>query len=266
VTHALLARNLHHHARLLLSLIIGLVLFELLIIWFGAEIEAGPGMANLMEEFLPPSFQQIVASQIGRISFPGIVAFGFQHPALLAAAFAFVIAVGTLPAGERESGLLDLLLARPVPRARYLTAVVMTMVVGAILLPAALLAGVALALQLIDVEGSLPWYRYLAPAAGLMTLLLAIGGYTLAIASVSRRRGTAVARAVGLTVAFYLLDFLANLWDPIGWLKWLTPFHYYKPIQAAVFQQTPAENPIVLLALFTATTAIAFQAFHRQDL
>ena len=263
---ALLDRNLRHHARLLLSLVGGFVVLEVLICWIGSQIEAGPGLATLMEQFMPPAFRRLFSTQIGMASFDGMVAFGYRHPAILTAAVAFVIVVGTLPAGERESGLLDLMLARPVQRARYLAAVVLTLVIGALVLPGARLGGTASALSLVEAENALPWQRYVPSAASLATLLLGIGGYTLLIAVTSRRRGPAVARAVGLTITLFFLEFLASLWDPVEALVWLSPFHYHKPISAALFRQMPLVNPVALLSLFAVCGAAAFWSFRRQDL
>ena len=263
---ALLARNLRHHARLLGSLVGGFLVLEATICWFASQIETGPGLAELMQQFTPPAFQRLVSARIGMASFDGMVAFGYQHPAILTAAVALVIVVSTLPAGERESGLLDLILARPVRRTQYLAAVTLTLVLGALVLPGALLTGTALALSLVEVENALPWSRYVPSAASLATLLLGIGGYSLLIAVTSRRRGPAVARAAGLTIALFFLEFLASLWDPIRPLLSLTPFHYHKPISAALFQQTPLVNPFVLLSLFAVCGSAAFWSFGRQDL
>ena len=48
--------------------------------------------------------------------------------------------IGGVPAAERESGLLDLILARPLPRTRYLLAVLLLLVLGALLVLAVYLA------------------------------------------------------------------------------------------------------------------------------
>jgi ABC-2 type transport system permease protein len=200
------------------------------------------------------------------VSFPGAVAFGFVHPVTIVAAAAFVVVAATIPAAERESGLLDLVLARPVPRGRYLLSVALMLVVGAVLLPLALFAGAAFGLGIVTVEERLPLVRYAPAAAGLGFLLLAVGGYSLLFAAGAKRRGPAIGRAVGLTLAFYVVEFLADFWEPLDRIRWLSPFHYYKPIAAAVVPHTPPENPLVLLAAFVVLVAAAHFRFRRQDL
>ncbi len=62
------------------------------------------------------------------------------------------------------------------------------------------------------------------------------------------------------------MDVTAQIWAPLKALQWLSPFAYYRPIQAAVIPHTPIENPIVLLAIFVVGLAAAFARFRRQDL
>ncbi len=263
---SLIGRNLRHQGRLLLALMLGFVLLESLIVAIASQIESGPGFRGLIEQFLPPAIREALLSQFGVASMSGMVAFGFHHPAVLTAALAFVIVVATLPAAERETGLIDLILSRPLRREIYLFAVVATLLVGVIVLPAALVAGAAAGLARLESDAALPWTRYLAPAAGLATLMLAVGGYTLLLAAGTKRRGAAVAYASGLTIALYLLGFLANLWEPIRMLRVLTPFHYFDPIRAAVIPHTPVRNPAVLLGIFAVGVLAALWRFRRQDL
>ncbi len=266
MTWSLFVRNLRQHARLLAAMMGGLVAFEVLIVWVAAKIEAGSGLRGFLEQILPPEARETVFSQFGLVSFPGAVAFGFVHPVAIVAAAAFVIAAATVPAAERESGFLDLVLARPVPRGRYLLAVVLLVVVGSLLLPLALLGGAAVALAIVQVEERLPLARYVPGAAGLVCLLLAVGGYALLFAAGAKRRGGAVGRAIGLTLALYVVEFLADFWEPFDRIRWLSPFHYYKPIAAAIVPSTPLRNPVVLGSAFLVLVAAAVLRFRRQDL
>lgn len=102
-------------------------------------------------------------------------------------------------------------------------------------------------------------------AVSFSTLLLALGGFTLLIAAGATRRGPAVARAVGVILVLYLVEFLAEFWSGLEWFRWISPFHYYKPISAAVASHTPIQNPLALLAMFSVMTALAFVRFNRRD-
>jgi ABC-type transport system involved in multi-copper enzyme maturation permease subunit len=266
VTGALLARNFRRHGRLLGALLGGLVVLEMLIVWFGARLDAGPGLQNLVRQIVPPQFHALLASQIDLLSFAGLIGFGFQHPIVLAATAAFAIVIATIPSGELESGFLDLLLARPVPRESYFLAVLGPLVAAALLPPCAVLVGAALGLAIVTTPVQVSWTRYLPAAAELAALLLSIGGYTLLLACRARRRGTAAAWAAGITLVFFWIDALAEIWHPLELPSRLSTFHYFRPMQAAASGGVSAEHLAVLLGVFAASVSLALVAFRRRDL
>ena len=81
-------RNLGHLRGLLLSLLGGLMTMELVIVWIVASIESDSALLELIQRVLPRGMQAFVETQIGFLSFPGMVGFGFQHPAILTGAIA----------------------------------------------------------------------------------------------------------------------------------------------------------------------------------
>ena len=95
--------------------------FQLLLVAQAASIESSQAFGK-MAEFIPAFLQRGLGQQALLLaSFNGTVAFGYFHPvvavlvSLLAAYFA------TEPAYDVESGRVDLLLARAVPRHRLIT-------------------------------------------------------------------------------------------------------------------------------------------------
>lgn len=263
---ALLRRNLVHHVRLLTALAAGVAALETLLVVVAARVEAGPGLGRLLEQFVPSAVRNAMLSQFGLISFAGAVSFGFQHPVVLVGTLAFIVVAGTIPAAERESGLLDLILSRPVSRATYLAAVLALLVLGAVLLPLGVLGGAAAGLALEDVHGELPWTRYVPAAASLGMLLLAWGGVTLVFASGSPRRGPVAARVVGIALALYVVELLADLWQPFERIRWVSPFHYFKPVPAALSTGLRAADAAVLLGVCAAGIAVALFRIRRADL
>lgn len=263
---ALYTRLLRLHARLLVAIAAGVCLFEVFLIWVAAQLDTGPGLRTFLANLLPPEVQAVVFEQLGLASFSGAVAFGYRHPFLLVAVVAFMVAAATTPAAERETGFLDLVLARPVPRRSYLASVALLTATGAVVLAAAALAGAAIGLALVDGPDELPWTSYAAATLGLALLLLAVGGIALLAATGAQRRGSAVARALGLILAFYWLDFMGGFWDTLDLARWLSPFSYYDPTGVALGDGLPLRDVVVLLAAALVTTAAAFVEFQRQDL
>jgi ABC-2 type transport system permease protein len=261
----LLLRGLRQHAALLGALAVGLFLFQWAIVWVAAGIDMGPEFRQFLEALLPPDVLDVIFSQFGFGSFQGTVSFGFQHPFTLVAGIAMVTVLATVPAQERESGLLDLILARPLSRWAYLAASAIMVLLTALVAPVAVLAGVATGLAVVDSPQPSTWSHFL-PSAGILTLLLlALGALALLVATAARRRGVAVARMVAITLVFYWLDFMGDYWDRLDRVRELSPFHYFDPAGAAE-SGVPMVDAAVLGAIAVVCTVGAFLAFRRQDL
>jgi ABC-2 type transport system permease protein len=262
---ALVLRQLRHHAALFAGVCVALFGFELLMVWIGATMDMGSDFEMLLQAVLPESMQRLIMDQLGLASFGSAVAFGFKHPLVLVATMAVIIVLASIPAAERENGMLELVLARPLTRTHYLAAHVVLLLCAAALFPAVLVAAAAAGIAVTGHAGPVSWRDYVAPAYALAPLLLLIGAYTLAFAAGARRRGSAVAPAVGLTLVFYVLEFLASLWAPLdGWSR-ATIFDYYRPV-GIITGEVSVVDPLVLLGLAALVAAVAFARFERQQL
>ena len=104
-------------------------------------------------------------------------------------------------------------------------------------------------------------------AAGLLGLGLAlcIAGPVLAVSAASRHRG----QVVGATIVFggrLTINFIAQAWPTVSFLRYLSPFHYYTPADALVSGTVPVGSLAVLLAAFVVGAAIARWLLARRDL
>ena len=262
---ALVVRGIRQHGRLIAVLCVGLVLFEGAVVWAAASIGMGPEFRQLMTTLFPDNVVDTVFNQFGFASFAGAISFGYQHPVTLVVAVAIVMVLATVPAHERETGFLDLVLSSPLPRRKYLAATTVLIALGSALPAMALLLGGALGLGVVDATENVRWTEYLPSAGALALLLLAIGAYTLLISAASGRRGTAVAQAVGLTLVFYWLDFMGDYWDILETPRLFSPFHYFDPAVAAN-SGIPGTHILLLSGAALACTGAAFWSFSRQDL
>lgn len=259
-------RLLRLHARLLVAIGAGVAAFEVFMVWVSAQMDTGEGLEAFLEMVLPPEMRDVLFNQFGVGTFEGAVAFGFQHPIFLVAVVAFSVVAGTVAAGERETGFLDLVLARPLPRRVYFLAPLLLVVTGAVLLPLAILAGAAIGLATVDpVADALSWAAYLPATTALTLLLLAVGGISLLAAAASPRRGPATGKAVSLILIFYWLDFVGPLWDVLETARWISPFSYFDPAGSVTAGLNPTDVA-VLAGVFAATTVAAFLEFGRQNL
>lgn len=265
---ALVWRSLRHNARLFGAILGGLVAFEIFLVQLAVAFEEGPGIAEMLE-MLPPllrNFLDSYASNLGDFSLPSFVAFGFQHPAVLVPSVALVILTATIPSGDREAGTLELFLARPLPRARYLASALVVLGIAALALPLCVLIGAAIGLALVSVPGEPSWTAYVGTALESSALLLALGGFSLWMAAFAPRRGAAVARIVGVLLPLYVVDAFSQLSNFLNSLRWISPFNYFNPIQASLGREPLGLNLAVLLGLFAVTSALAFRVFARRDI
>jgi ABC-2 type transport system permease protein len=265
VIRALLWRNIRQHAGLLAVLFASLVLVEFFLIWVSAEMGIGPEFQRFLEGFLPPEITEMIFGQFGLTSFAGAVAFGYQHPFSVVASIAMVTVAATVPAAERERGYLELFLARPLPRARYLLSTTLFILMAAVVLPLALLIGTALGLGFVESPEEIEWISYLPAAFSMSLLLLAIGAYTLFFATGARRRGTAVSQSVAFTLLFYWMDFMGDYWDTISYARRASPFNYFDPARASFGSGLSAGDLSVLGSIAVVMLLLAFFNFNRQD-
>ena len=129
----------------------------------------------------------------------------------------------TEPAHEVESGLVDLVLARAVPR-RVVVTRSLLVAAGAVIAAVTLMAlGTRLGLRMFaDPEFDAP---SVATSVRMLLHLAAVaacfGGFGLAIAAGARRWSTAFTTAALTLVVLYLIDFLAIGWPPMRAIAWI---------------------------------------------
>jgi hypothetical protein len=208
------------------------------------------------------------SSLVTMLSVSGIVALGYFHTAIEAALVALVIVIASEPAGELEAGFTDLAMARPLPRyvpmARTLLLVVTlpAVIVCAMGLGTTIGAGWAMPASMPRPQPRLVWSLML----NLWALLVAWGGLAMAAASASRRRSRVLSVTGLAALGALLLDYLARVWTPLGRCGWISPFHYYSPLDLVMGHTVPAADVLTLLAIGAAGAAAAFVAFAKRDL
>jgi ABC-2 type transport system permease protein len=263
----LLAHSLRRVRGLLGGMAIVLAGFQVLLV-LGARSIAGSGAFEQIAALIPPIVRQAVGPAVLAImSFGGLVSVGYFHVAVVAAFVMLALVLGTEVALEAESGLADLLLARPVPRRTLVTrsAILVTGLPAAIVL--AMLGASHLALAWLTPAGAAP-----PPPGGLPALALGLwslagcwGGLALAAGSLSRRRSVPLG-VLGLTaLVLYLADYIGRLWSPAEHVAWLSPFRYFKPTEIIRLGRVETGDLAVLWGLAAAGIGVAYVIFRRRD-
>jgi ABC-2 type transport system permease protein len=260
---------LYRRRRMLLALALGMVAFETLIIVIVRTIPPEEMFAGSIRQ--PPSAFRAFSGSSGAVSlasYPGLVGAGLVHPFWIAMQLTVVGSFGAAAvAADVEAGTIELLMVRPISRARLLAERTAALVTGSLVVTAAATAAVAVGVattprlhEAVSLGG--------VAAAGVLGLGLAlcIAGPVLAVSAAGRHRS----QVVGATIAFgavgFAINFVAQAWPTVSFLRFLSPFHYYTPADALVSGTVPLGSLAVLLAVFVAGVAVAGWLLARRDL
>jgi ABC-2 type transport system permease protein len=260
---------LYRRRRMLLALALGMVAFETLIIVITRTIPPEEMFGGSIRQ--PPSAFRAFSGSSGAVSlasYPGLLGAGLVHPFWIAMQLTVIGSFGAAAvAADVEAGTIELLMVRPISRARLLAERTAALVTGSLLVTAAATATVAVgvaATPRLHEAVSLPGVA----AAGLLGLglALAIAGPVLAVSAAGRQRGQVVGATIVLGAGGFAINFIAQAWSTVSFLRYLSPFHYYTPADALVSGTVPVGSLAVLLAVFVAGVAGAGWLMERRDL
>jgi hypothetical protein len=261
----LVGRSLGRVAPLFAGLLGLLVAFQLALVAVAASYGAEPTFARMAE--LAPTFIR-EGFGLGLTSFSGMTTIGYFHPVVIMVVVQFAIYLATEPAGEIEWSLIDLLMARPLPRHRLVTRSLLVMTIGCVALSLTLGAGMWIGLLLLAPHGARwPETRVVSNLIGhLAAVAWCFGGAALAAAAWARRRGSAQAPVAIAAVALYLVYLLGAAWRPARVVARLSPFLYYQGAAILAGRDNTVRDLSILFTAGVVGTAIGYWQFSRRDL
>jgi ABC-type transport system involved in multi-copper enzyme maturation permease subunit len=265
---ALVRRSAAQMRYVVLASLVLTFLLQLVLVGQAASIQASQSFASVAN--LIPAF---IGRGLGNdalllASFKGTVILGYFHPLPSVLIPAVAMYAATAPAHEVESGLVDLILARSLPRSLLLTRSLAVAVSYAAAAAGAMAVGTAAGVFAFDAA------RYDVPAAGLIARLLfhvfAVGccfaGIGLLAGACASRWTTAFVTGVVIAVATYLVDFLSLAWPVLRWAAYLSPYRYYHAFAIASGTAREGRDYVVLFGAAALFTAAAYWRFERRDL
>jgi ABC-type transport system involved in multi-copper enzyme maturation permease subunit len=265
---ALLVRSASQARYVLLGAFALLFGFQLVIVGQAAEIERTQSFGR-MAELLPGFLQRGLGSKAMLLAtFRGTVSFGYFHPVVGVLVSVIAMYLATEPAHEIESGLVDLELARSIPRHRLLTRSLLLAAASVFCALTLMFVGTSLGGRIFGADG------FDMPSLGVRVRLLAhlggvaacFAGFALLMAALSRRWTTAFTTAALTAVVMYLVDFLAIGWRPMREISLISPFHYYPALSIIAGDAPVWRNLMMLFGSGGAFAACAYWRFERRDL
>ena len=176
----------------------------------------------------------------------------------------FAIAAGSAAiAGEEEKGTLDVVLATPIRRSRFLLEKFAGLVVSLLYLSAIVVISLYFGSKFVDINLTISQLG----AATFMLFLLGLNFGTIALffGSLTGNRGL----SIGVTTAFAVLSFFVNafysLVTQLDKIKDFSPFYHYSNTNALVHGVDWA-SAILLIWITLGLVALSIVAFARRDL
>ena len=199
--------------------------------------------------FLRSMLATLLGSELGDgLSARTMQAFLWVHPVVLALVWAHEITFCTrMPAGEIDRGTIDVLLCLPVSRrAVYLCESIMWLVTGGGVLLMGLL-GHRIAVAAMPQEMRPELSCAILVTVNLYFVYVAVGGVACLVSACSDRRGRAMAIVFGIVLTSFLLNFVAQFWEPAKQVEFLGVLNYYQPTQILQNGDLPVRDLAVLL-------------------
>jgi ABC-2 type transport system permease protein len=263
---ALLGRSFARHRSLIVALAVLLAVFQVVLVVIARNLQR-EGLYSQLSALMPPFVQEALGGALVA-SFKGTIALGFFHPIVMLSLSCAAIYLASEPAGEVEDGLVDLVMARPVPRFLIVvrSAVVFVAATGSIVAVMFLANRGASRWITPETDAALPSARVAMVAANLLAVVWCFGAAALALAARLRRR-TASAGTIALAAIFlYLLQFAAAAWDPLRPFARVSPFHYYEAMAALLGTVNPARHIALLMAVTVTLFVVACVSYTHRDL
>jgi ABC-2 type transport system permease protein len=164
----------------------------------------------------------------------------------------------------RENGSLELLLAHPIERSRYVLTSLASLSAGLAVLSVLSVGTVALTALLFGID--LSFLGQLKYMALVYLLVLALGSISLFASCALNKSGQVYGVGITVLAASYLVNFLSNSWAFFRFIDHALPYHYFDPYGVMTKPGFPWSSLVYYLAIFIAFTALSVVALQRRDI
>ncbi len=261
----LLGRSLMDRKLTLGIYCLGVAAYSLMIIAIWPSMQGNLDTLEQLWQNYPEGLKAALGANVTISSFDGFLTLEYFSLMWVIIAAPFAISVATAAfAGEIEKGTMELLLSQPIPRSAISFSRMVYLNIGLLLIIIATMLPVIIGAPLVNAK--LNTGGVLALGLQGFLLLLSIGAIGFLFSALSSDRGRAIFMVVGILIASYALDILAQFSDAVDKLHFLSLFDYYDPYRYLHSSDIAWGD----LAILAGVTVVAFMAatviFQRRDI
>lgn len=193
-------------------------------------------------------------------------AFLWVHPTVLSLIWAHeLMYTSRIPAGEIDRGTVDFLLGLPVSRWKLYLAETLGFLVTGLTIIGLGYSGHFVTTLFLQPEMRPQTILTVYIVANLLAVYLAVGGLSFFVSSLCDRRGKAIGVMFAILLVSFLLNFLAQFWDPAKTIAVLSIMEYYRPAVIIQDQTFATKNVLTLSAIGFTAWAIGGVVFRKRS-
>jgi ABC-type transport system involved in multi-copper enzyme maturation permease subunit len=227
-----------------------------------------PAIIQMLLDQFPENLKVYFSNNFfNTLTLDGAAAFGLNHPLVLTllSIVAISVPVAHIP-GEIETGTLELVLAHPFRRKALLSSLWSSGCLILLFIIIAALIGSTTAAAIYHHVDNLLLINLLKIGVNLWLLFVLVMSYTLLFAAYkpTGRRASNIASV--LTLVFYFLFFLSQLWEDIKFTAHYNIFNYYEPQKLMFGNGNFYLDCTVLTGLIILCYLVSRRLFIRRDI
>ena len=242
-------------------------LVQLLLIYLNSTLDIAP-MVEVFLSQLPPQMTEMFGEEIlSQISIEGTVAFGLEHPLVITIlTFISISMVSNNVASGSGNMMMEVILAHPFRRMTLLNSLYFfTMLMLGLIIISAFLGSLTAVYLFHEIDGKLLFNMIQADINALL-LHIFILSYTLFFSVYFKDINKAVRVSAIITLVFYFLDVLAELWDKIQFTKYFNFFAYFEPAKIMVEYDRVYLDMAILFICSVIIYFVSRRIFIRKDI
>ena len=148
----------------------------------------------------------------------------YSFAVLILVIFALVVSTGAL-AGEESRGTAETLLSQPLRRSRVMIEKGVAVLAASVTVCLVVCIGWLVSVPFIDLD-DLGLLDLVGATFGMLPIAMAFGALGFLLGAVAPSRGFAAGILVALAVLSYLVASIADVVEPIEWMKFASPYYY----------------------------------------